>query len=72
MADKTTEFNNTNSAVTKTDKSDEFILENDIEKALLHPFFVSAIKNIYTTENEDRELTDGTERSDSFNEKQGD
>lgn len=72
MADKTTEFNNTNSAVTETDKSDEFILENDIEKSLLHPFFVSAIKNIYTTENEDRELTDGTDRSDSFNDKQGD
>lgn len=72
MADKTTEFHNINSAVKKTDDNDGFILENDIEKALLHPFFVSAINNIYITENEDWELTDCTDTSVDFNEEQGD
>ncbi len=72
MADKTTEFHNTNPAVRKPDDNDGFILENDIEKTLLHPFFVSAINNIYSTENEDWELTDCTDTSVDFNEKQGD
>ncbi|MFS4473040.1 hypothetical protein [Chryseobacterium sp. T20] len=72
MADKITESQNTNSAVRKPDEIDGFILENDREKTLLHPFFVSAINNIYITENEDWELTDSTDTSVNFNEKQGD
>ncbi|WP_336702347.1 hypothetical protein [Chryseobacterium indologenes] len=72
MADKITESHNTNPAIRKPDENEGLILENDIEKALLHPFFVSAINNIYSTENEDWELTDNTETSVNFNEKQGD
>lgn len=47
MADENTEFNN----ILSTE-------EEEIKNNHLHPFFVSAIKNIYTTENEDLELTD--------------
>ncbi|WP_431609629.1 hypothetical protein [Chryseobacterium sp. 'Rf worker isolate 10'] len=47
MADENTEFNN----ILSTE-------EEEIKNNHLHSFFVSAIKNIYNTENEDLELTD--------------
>ncbi|PRB03621.1 hypothetical protein CQ046_09620 [Chryseobacterium sp. MYb7] len=53
MADKTTEPNNIIST-----EDNGVIKENEIKNTQLHSFFVSAIKNIYNTENEDLKLTD--------------
>jgi len=72
MAYKNKLLNSIHSTGRKTGKDDGLTKGNEREKALLHPFFVSAVKNIYNTENEGWERTHITGRSVSSNEKQED
>lgn len=71
MANKTKK-SNTKSSTVKKEENDGLSKKKEMDKVLLHPFFVSAVKNIYNTENENWDLMDSTDRSGNFNEKQGD
>ncbi|MEJ5048837.1 hypothetical protein WH221_03315 [Chryseobacterium culicis] len=72
MADETNESEDMNSSKEQQEGDHGVTRENNKHKALLHSFFISAVKSIYNMENEGGELNDSDETGDRCNEKKGD